>query len=364
MTDTITVSAVEVPEEETPNLARTVGYNPPSYDEYMRWSNRSPMWGGQGNLPVYPGNDYHYTPLSMREAYEDHNIPPVMYNRGGFTGAAFRTYVNPFGQMMVQPLVGAASRYPHVLSGVPMDMNYGFNWAMQDVPMWMPWLWGRGAQPPAPQATPRAASTRQPAAPVARNTGNPSAQQPQPTPGGTYDETVWRNKTMPRSIVAPAPILAQQVAPPAPAVLPYEDDGMNYDFDERVIEPTDPGTVSSWWNSGGLDPNASFAPGGFTAPSTPNLAQQVAPQAPPASAPVPQAAPLPVPKQLQAPSPMQMMFPNGLPQVQMPQPRPQLQVPPLVQVTQESVPQLVGPSIMAPQSVAPTPSALLRIPVR
>lgn len=184
-----------------PNLAQTVGWEPPSYDSYMRHINAPDMFWNvpasrqvyNENLPVYPGNSYHYSPQGTQEAYQAHGIPPVMYNRGGFTGAAFRTFVNPFGQMMVQPLVGAASKYPHVLSGVPMDMNYGANWAMQDAPMYMPWLWGMGRQAPqAPQAQPalRPAASRQSG--TTTNTQPPAAPRgqhwvhPTGTPAGNY----------------------------------------------------------------------------------------------------------------------------------------------------------------------------------
>lgn len=279
---------------EAPNLRQTVG---PSYDEYMRWSNRSPAWGGQGNLPVYPDNGYHYTPLSMREAYEEHNIPPVMYNRGGFTGAAYRTYVNPFGQMMVQPLVGAASKYPHVLSGVPMDMNYGFNWAMSDVPMWMPWLWNmRGPQAPAPQgAAPR------PAAPVAGNTMSanppPAATQPltfpdlpvrapQPGYGDPYQSDAQAGRKAMRPVIQQ---VLQAVAPPPVAqdyTMPIEDDGV-----QAMAE--DLGLGSLIWN-------------GVVKPAW-NWAAANSPNNPPVPAAVPQVAPpaqpLPMPQMTQTPMP-------------------------------------------------------------
>lgn len=70
---------------------------------------------------VYPASGAHYAAPGVREAYEQYGIPPIMYQRDPYATAAFRTYVDPYGQMSVQPLIGFPSRYPHVVSGVPTD---------------------------------------------------------------------------------------------------------------------------------------------------------------------------------------------------------------------------------------------------
>lgn len=70
---------------------------------------------------VYPASGAHYAAPGVREAYERYGIPPIMYQRDPYATAAFRTYVDPYGQMSVQPLIGFPSRYPHVVSGVPTD---------------------------------------------------------------------------------------------------------------------------------------------------------------------------------------------------------------------------------------------------
>lgn len=125
------------------NLRQTVGYNPSySYDDYLQWMNRN-------NLAAYPASGAHYVPQGAREGYLNYGLPPVIQQRSPYATAAFRSYVDPFGQMMVQPLVGFPSAYPHVLSGVPMNMNYGLEWALGQAPLGQ----GAGAFPvPYPQA--------------------------------------------------------------------------------------------------------------------------------------------------------------------------------------------------------------------
>lgn len=84
---------------------------------------------GQGNaLSYYPGPQpavraagTHYSAPGAREAYVKEGIEPVVWQSNPFATAAFRTYIDPYGQMSVQPLVGFPSVYPHVLSGVPRN---------------------------------------------------------------------------------------------------------------------------------------------------------------------------------------------------------------------------------------------------
>lgn len=144
-----------------PNLAQTVGYAS---------LNRN-------NLPAYPASGAHYSPAGMREAHENYNIPPVLMHRSPYATAAYRTFVDPWGQMMVQPLVGFPSAYPHVLSGVPTNFQNRLGWAMSmlgPLPMYQP------AQAP-PAAAPRAAVPGAPRASGARassGAGNPPAAPP------------------------------------------------------------------------------------------------------------------------------------------------------------------------------------------
>lgn len=153
-----------------PNLAQTVGYEPQiSYDDYMRRINSA-------NLPAVRASGAHFSPNGAREGYEDFGLPPVIQQRSPYATAAYRTFVDPWGQMMVQPLVGFPSAYPHVLSGVPTDFGNRVGYAMSllgPIPQYMPPMPQAAAAPRA--AAPKAAAPRntqpkqtttQPAAPA------------------------------------------------------------------------------------------------------------------------------------------------------------------------------------------------------
>lgn len=121
--------------ESSPNLAQTVGY-----DDYMRHI----------GLPIAPASGTHYSPAGMREGYENYGFPPVVYQRSPYATAAYRSFVDPWGQMMVQPLVGFPSAYPHVLSGVPTDFQNSVGYAMSllgPMHMWTPQMAARPASP-------------------------------------------------------------------------------------------------------------------------------------------------------------------------------------------------------------------------
>lgn len=152
------------------NLAQTVGYQPQlTYDDYMRWMNR-------GNLPVQPESGAHYSAPGSMHGYMNYGLPPVVQQRSPYATAAYRSYVDPFGQMMVQPLVGFPSAYPHVLSGVPMNMNYGLEWAMGGVPLGQ----GLGVFQVPPSQTPPVAKQQKTTAP--RNTQVKQPTVPPATP--------------------------------------------------------------------------------------------------------------------------------------------------------------------------------------
>lgn len=133
---------------QAPNLAQTVGY-----DDYMRHINND-------GLPIVRSSGSYYSPAGAREGYENYGIPPVLRHSSPFATAGYRTFVDPFGQMMVQPLVGFPSAYPHVLSGVPMNPFYSNMYAMQMGPLGYPFGFGMG-MPPMP-----------PGAPMRRKIGN------------------------------------------------------------------------------------------------------------------------------------------------------------------------------------------------
>lgn len=103
----------------------------------------APYRYGPGQLPAVQASGAHYSAPGAREGYEGYNLPPVMYQRNPFATAAFRTFVDPYGQMSVQPLVGFPSAYPHVLSGVPTNpFNIFGMLAQMPMPFMPPWMMG------------------------------------------------------------------------------------------------------------------------------------------------------------------------------------------------------------------------------
>lgn len=72
--------------------------------------------GGYGTLPpAIPASGAQYSAPGAYEGYADYGFPPVMYQRSPYATAAYRTYMSPFGQLGVQPLIGFPSAYPHVI---------------------------------------------------------------------------------------------------------------------------------------------------------------------------------------------------------------------------------------------------------
>ena len=63
----------------------------------------------------------HYSAPGARAGYEAAGMPPVMYQRNPYATAAFRTTMDPYGNVGVQPLVGFPSQYPHVVNGAVVD---------------------------------------------------------------------------------------------------------------------------------------------------------------------------------------------------------------------------------------------------
>ena len=194
--------------QDNPDLPRPweTEWTPPSYDEYMRYGNLRNMMNF-GLQDVYPRSGGAYSPVGARAGYEDHGFPPPVHLSNPITTITGRAFTDPYGNLGWQPLQGFPSAYPHVLNGVPVDPIAGTMSLMQRVlpsPVWpyfpMPPMMSRGAAPvrgggnggpPAGNGTPPAGNTR---------TTQPAV------PGGPYDETKWRNETMPkqRPVAAPA----------------------------------------------------------------------------------------------------------------------------------------------------------------
>lgn len=85
----------------------------------------NPMYNAPvyNNLPLaaHQASGAHYSAPGSREGWEEVGAPPVIYQRSPYATAAFRVTQNPWGGASVAPLVGFPSRYPHVVSGVPMQ---------------------------------------------------------------------------------------------------------------------------------------------------------------------------------------------------------------------------------------------------
>lgn len=213
---------------ETGNLRdqilATFGYdiNPP-LETYVAQGQYPPYGYAPGNygpngVVATQASGAHYSAPGSRAAYERYNIPPVINQRNPFATAAFRTFVDPYGQMSVQPLVGFPSAYPHVLSGVPTNPFSIFGMMGQfPMPFMPPWMWGgmmggqqQKAAPPAKTAGGGGGGTKKTTAAPAQTKATPPVTpsttslpvQPQVPMGGLYDETTWRNQTMP---MPPAP---------------------------------------------------------------------------------------------------------------------------------------------------------------
>lgn len=120
-----------------------------------------PVAGGPQMLPAVQASGAHYSAPGSREGWIEQGVPPVIYQRSPYATAAFRVTPNPWGGASVAPLVGFPSRYPHVVSGVPMQPG---SLAMSVA---APYI----MRPPAP--------ARRPAAPARRPAGNGNKQNNQ-----------------------------------------------------------------------------------------------------------------------------------------------------------------------------------------
>ena len=63
----------------------------------------------------------HYSAPGARAGYDAAGMPPVMHQSNPYATAAFRTTMDPYGNVGVQPLVGFPSQYPHVVNGAVTD---------------------------------------------------------------------------------------------------------------------------------------------------------------------------------------------------------------------------------------------------
>ena len=214
-----------------------------------------PPVGGYVAAPV-PGmvatqsSGAHYSAPGARAGYEAAGMPPVVYQRNPYATAAFRTTMDPYGNVGVQPLVGFPSQYPHVLNGAVVDPM------MREMPGLAPFMQVpvgpalQQATAPVRRAAPAApARPAAPAAPVQRRGLKLSGEGPFP---------------LKEEVRATAPAAAQP-APVETVVYPERTIDMSYDE----------GEIMSQAMALAGDPRTAQVLGGF--PSAQELGQRLGP---------------------------------------------------------------------------------------
>ena len=192
----------------------------------------------------------HYSAPGARAGYEAAGMAPVVSQRNPYTTAAFRTTMDPYGNVGVQPLVGFPSQYPHVLNGAVVDPM------MREMPGLAPFMQVpvgpalQQATVPARRAAPDApARPAAPAAPVQRRGLKLSGEGPFP---------------LKEEVRATAPAAAQ----PAPVeTVVYPDRPIDMSYDE--------GEIMSQAMALAGDPRTAQVLGGF--PSAQELGQRLGP---------------------------------------------------------------------------------------
>lgn len=192
----------------------------------------------------------HYSAPGARAGYEAAGMPPVVYQRNPYATAAFRTTMDPYGNVGVQPLVGFPSQYPHVLNGAVVDPM------MRELPGLAPFMQVpvgptlQQATVPARRAAPAApAAPATPTAPVQRRGLKLSGEGPFP---------------LKEEVRATAPAPAQ----PAPVeTVVYPDRPIDMSYDE--------GEIMSQAMALAGDPRTAQVLGGF--PSAQELGQRLGP---------------------------------------------------------------------------------------
>lgn len=247
----------------------------------------SAPWGA-GPFPAVQASGPYVSTPAVREAYETAGIPPVVYQRNPYATAGYRAFIDPYGQMGVQPLVGFPSAYPHVLSGVPNSpfraMGFTNNLVSALMPQ-LPMVWPQSSGPRrSPTGTPAATSGRQ--ARAAQQTAPTTPAAPQRAPGNPDIEAQQH------SIGVPVPPAA--VGTPDYPWYYYGTTGEP--LPNRMGFPDMAGAVWDWMSSASRptpeEANAAYnAALQVQSPAVMRAAQQAVAQVPPLSA--PEAAALP-----------------------------------------------------------------------
>lgn len=198
----------------------------------------------------------HYSAPGARAGYEAAGMPPVMQQSNPYATAAFRTTMDPYGNVGVQPLVGFPSQYPHVVNGAVTDPM------VREMPGIMPFM-QVPAGPTLQQATTpvrRAA----PAAPVRRTTPAAPAAPAAPVQSRGLKLSGEGPFPLKEEVRATAPAPAQ----PAPVdTVVYPDRPIDMSYDE--------GEIMSQAMALARDPRTAQVLGGL--PSARELGQRLGP---------------------------------------------------------------------------------------
>lgn len=221
-------------EEHLNNVLGAQEWYLPADHPAMQLANRvaqtAPPVGGYVAAPV-PGmvatqsSGAHYSAPGSRAGYEAAGMPPVVYQRNPYATAAFRTTMDPYGNVGVQPLVGFPSQYPHVLNGAVVDPM------MREMPGLAPFM--QVPVGPALQQATVPARRAAPAAPVRRSTATPAA-----APAARRGLKLSGEGPFPlqEEVRAATP---SQPAPVEDVVYPYRAIDMSYDEGETLSHAID-----------------------------------------------------------------------------------------------------------------------------
>lgn len=198
----------------------------------------------------------HYSAPGARAGYEAAGMPPVMHQSNPYATAAFRTTMDPYGNVGVQPLVGFPSQYPHVVNGAVTDPM------MREMPGLMPFM-----QVPAGPALQQATTPVRraaPAAPVRRTAPAAPAAPAAPVQSRGLKLSGEGPFPLKEEVRATAPAPAQ----PAPVdTVVYPDRPIDMSYDE--------GEIMSQAMALARDPRTAQVLGGL--PSARELGQRLGP---------------------------------------------------------------------------------------
>lgn len=216
----------------------------------------APVYNNQP-LAAHQASGAHYSAPGSREGWEEVGAPPVIYQRSPYATAAFRVTPNPWGGASVAPLVGFPSRYPHVVSGVPMQpgslaMSVAAPYIMRPpAPARQPAAGGGGGNRRRPTLTDpgmKSAHTRQIADPGMRAAHTPPAPPAPPAQPVDWNDPVQTSHHRDALMYPSRPgefLGVPMIQPPAGTTQTLQDPGM-----ARASAPVQSSTTTQVQNPG------------------------------------------------------------------------------------------------------------------